>query len=86
VSASNANTLLAGAFNDGSEYLEPDAADGRPSVVISWPAVPIELVRAAGLRPIVVRGGAASTPAADAHLRDAAFPSRIRHLVESMLA
>ena len=60
----------------------------RPPVVISWPSVPIEIVRAAGLRPIVVRGGhtdAAATPAADRHLESEIFPSRLRYLVDAAL-
>lgn len=61
---------------------------GRLNAVISWPAVPIEIVRAAGLRPIVVRGepgGAAATPVADEHLESGIFPSRLRHLVDAAL-
>ena len=65
------------------------AADrDRPAVVLSWPSVPIEIVRAAGLRPIFVRGGAistAATPAADAHLEPEIFPSRLRYLVDAAL-
>jgi benzoyl-CoA reductase/2-hydroxyglutaryl-CoA dehydratase subunit BcrC/BadD/HgdB len=60
----------------------------RPPVVISWPSVPVEIVRAVGLRPIVVRGGAtdmAATPAADAHLEPEIFPSRLRYLVDAAL-
>ena len=57
----------------------------RPAVVISWPSVPIEIVRAAGLRPIFVRGGATPTLAGDAHLEPEIFPSRLRHLVDAAL-
>ncbi len=53
--------------------------------VISWPAVPVELVRAAGLRPLVVRSDVAATPAADAVLEGVVFPRRIRTLVEALL-
>jgi hypothetical protein len=77
---------LTEAFADASVGLGSRALDDRRSVVISWPAVPTELVRAAGLSPMVVRGDAAATPAADAHLEGAAFPSRIRQLVEAVLA
>jgi benzoyl-CoA reductase/2-hydroxyglutaryl-CoA dehydratase subunit BcrC/BadD/HgdB len=55
------------------------------AAVISWPSVPVEIVRAAGLRPVVMRGHAAPTPAADAHLEPDIFPSRLRHLVDAAL-
>jgi benzoyl-CoA reductase/2-hydroxyglutaryl-CoA dehydratase subunit BcrC/BadD/HgdB len=85
VAGSDAISVLTGAFTDASA--RPAAADGndRESAVISWPAVPIELVRAAGLTPVVVRGGAAPTPAADAHLESGAFPNRLRQMVEAVL-
>jgi hypothetical protein len=54
-------------------------------VVASWPSVPIEIIRAAGLRPFVSRGAPGQTPAADAHLEPGIFPSRLRHLVEGAL-
>jgi hypothetical protein len=84
VAAVDAITSLTLAY-EASVRLPSEAADDRPSALISWPAVPIELVHATGLRPIVVRGGAASTPGADAHLEGAPFPSRIRQLVEAVL-
>ena len=86
MSSPDAITRLTTAFNDGAVRLESGGGSDRPSVLISWPAVPIELVRAAGLRPLVVRGSAAPTPAADAHLERAAFPNRIRQLVDAVLA
>jgi benzoyl-CoA reductase/2-hydroxyglutaryl-CoA dehydratase subunit BcrC/BadD/HgdB len=57
----------------------------RPLAFISWPSVPIEIVRAAGLRPIFVRGGAMATPAADGQLEHEIFPSRLRRLVDEAL-
>ena len=81
----NAVTVLTVAFNDGSMRPGPEAENQQQSVVISWPSVPVELVRAAELRPVIVRGGAAATPAADVHLSDAVFPNRIRQLVEAIL-
>jgi hypothetical protein len=54
-------------------------------VVASWPSVPVEIVRAAGLSPLVVRGGPGATPAADLHLEPGVFPSRIRRLVDDAL-
>ena len=77
----NAIATLTAAFD--ATFTSPGyAADrDRPAVVLSWPSVPIEIVRAAGLRPFFVRGGAistAATPAADAHLEPEIFPSRLR--------
>jgi benzoyl-CoA reductase/2-hydroxyglutaryl-CoA dehydratase subunit BcrC/BadD/HgdB len=58
----------------------------RDIVVVAWPSVPIEIVRAAGLRPVVVRGSADDTAAADAHLEADIFPSRLRQLMAAALA
>ena len=58
--------------------------DGR-AVVVSWPSVPVELIRAAGLRPVLARGSETPTPAADAVLEANLFPSRLRQLVEAAL-
>jgi len=84
----NAIATLTAAF-DATLTSPGYAADrDRPAAVLSWPSVPIEIVRAAGLRPIFVRGGAistASTPAADAHLEPEIFPSRLRYLVDAAL-
>jgi benzoyl-CoA reductase subunit C len=55
------------------------------AVIVSYPSVPVEIVRAAGFRPEVARGSAAATPAADAHLEPGIFPSRVRHLLEAAL-
>jgi hypothetical protein len=60
----------------------------RLNAVISWPSVPVEIVRAAGLRPIIIRGGpegTAVTPVADEHLESGIFPSRLRYLVDAAL-
>lgn len=51
----------------------------------SWPSVPVEIVRAAGLCPLIVRGAAGPTPAADVHLERGIFPSRLRRLLEDVL-
>jgi benzoyl-CoA reductase/2-hydroxyglutaryl-CoA dehydratase subunit BcrC/BadD/HgdB len=58
----------------------------EPYIVASWPAVPVEIVRAAGFRPVMSRGASGPTPAADVHLEPGIFPSRLRHLVEDALA
>ena len=54
-------------------------------VVTSWPSVPVEIVRAAGLCPLIVRGASGPTPAADVHLEPGIFPSRLRRLVDDAL-
>jgi benzoyl-CoA reductase/2-hydroxyglutaryl-CoA dehydratase subunit BcrC/BadD/HgdB len=54
-----------------------------PAVVLSWPSVPIEIIRAVGLRPVIARGSVGPTPAADAHLEPDIFPSRLRSLMEA---
>jgi benzoyl-CoA reductase/2-hydroxyglutaryl-CoA dehydratase subunit BcrC/BadD/HgdB len=72
-------------------FAEPFAALGqsleqdRRAVVISWPAVPVEIVNAAGLVPVLARGARGLTPAADAWLEPGVFPSRLRQLVEAAL-
>ena len=57
----------------------------QPHVVASWPSVPVEIIRAAGLRPLICRGASGPTPHADAHLEPGIFPSRLRQLVENAL-
>jgi hypothetical protein len=54
-----------------------------PTVVLSWPAVPIEIIPEAGLRPVIARGSVTPTPAADSHLEPDIFPSRLRSLMEA---
>src|SRR6187455_3097611 len=83
---SNAIAILTAAFEDQS--IRPgDAPDhGEPVAVLSWPAVPIELVRAAGLRPVMIRGAAALTPLADHWLEPDTFPNRLRQLADAALA
>jgi len=63
----------------------PAQPPDRKAVVVSWPSVPVEAIRAAGLYPVVARGSVAPTPLADAHLEDGIFPARIRQLVEAAL-
>jgi len=57
----------------------------EPYVVASWPSVPVEIVRAAGFRPVLSRGAPGPTEAADVHLEPGIFPSRLRRLVEDAL-
>ena len=65
----------------GARYRHGD----RETVVMSWPSVPVEIVRAAGLSPVVARGRSAPTPAADRVLEPDLFPNRLRQLVEAAL-
>jgi benzoyl-CoA reductase/2-hydroxyglutaryl-CoA dehydratase subunit BcrC/BadD/HgdB len=81
----SAITELRAAFEDSFSALGRGAANDRQTVVVSWPSVPVELVHAAGLRPVFVRGGSAATPAADGVLEPDLFPNRLRQLVEAAL-
>ena len=76
---------LTAGFEEPFRVLGRDAARDRDAVVISWPSVPVEIIRAAGLRAVVARGGAEPTPAADAVLEPELFPSRLHQLVEAAL-
>jgi benzoyl-CoA reductase/2-hydroxyglutaryl-CoA dehydratase subunit BcrC/BadD/HgdB len=76
---------LTAGFEEPFGALGRDAGRDRDAVVISWPSVPVEIVRAAGLRAVVARGSAAPTPAADAALEPELFPNRLHHLVEAAL-
>jgi hypothetical protein len=56
--------------------------------VLSWPSVPVEIVRAAGLNPFMMRSGISrtvATPAADLRLEPGIFPGRLRRLVDAAL-
>ena len=82
---SAAIATLTDAFEDPST--DGGATDHTlPVAVISWPTVPIEIIRAAGLRPVVIRGDSTATPVADARLEADVFPNRVRQLVEAVLA
>lgn len=78
-----AGAELRAAFEAAFSALGRDLERDRARVVVSWPSVPPELVRAAGLHPVVARAASASTRAADAHLEPDIFPSRLRQLVEA---
>jgi hypothetical protein len=86
VTTSSAIATLTAAF-DTTVPSTTLAADVAASVaVISWPSVPIEIVRAAGLHPRFIRGAATATPVADAHLEPGVFPNRLHQLVEAALS
>jgi benzoyl-CoA reductase/2-hydroxyglutaryl-CoA dehydratase subunit BcrC/BadD/HgdB len=76
---------LTAEFEEPFRVLGRDAAADRDAVVISWPSVPVEIIRAAGLRPVIARGNAEATPAADAVLEPELFPNRLHQLVEAAL-
>lgn len=84
MSASAIDELRA-AFDEPFWTLGADTNEDRGAVVVSWPAVPVELLRAAGLNPIFARGDSRPTPAADRVLEPELFPSRLRQLVEAAL-
>jgi benzoyl-CoA reductase/2-hydroxyglutaryl-CoA dehydratase subunit BcrC/BadD/HgdB len=84
MSASVIDELRAG-FDEPFWALGRDAARDRATMVVSWPSVPVELVRAAGFAPVFARGGSAPTPAADRVLEPELFPNRLRQLVEAAL-
>lgn len=54
-------------------------------MVISSPAVPVAIIRAAGLKPWIVRGSPRPTPLADRQVEPDVFPSRILQLFEAAL-
>lgn len=62
-----------------------DARRDAMRIVASWPAVPVEIIRAAGYEMVLAQGAATPTPVADAVLEPGVFPSRLRHLVEAAL-
>ena len=76
---------LTAAFEQTDISAEPAAKQNGRAVVLSWPSVPIEIVRAAGLVPIVARGGLSRTASADAYLEPGIFPSRLCRLAEAAL-
>ena len=81
----SAIATLTGAFEDPSTHGSTTEHDRRVAVT-SWPTVPTEIVRAAGLRPVVMRSGTAATPLADERLEVDVFPNRLRQLLEAALA
>jgi benzoyl-CoA reductase/2-hydroxyglutaryl-CoA dehydratase subunit BcrC/BadD/HgdB len=85
VRATTAIAELTDAFEHTFARLGQNAESDRSVVVTAWPSVPPEIIRAAGLRPVVARGSATATPSADAELESDFFPSRLRHLIEAAL-
>lgn len=83
VTSAGAGGELRTVFEEAFASLGRDPERDRACVVVSWPSVPPELVRAARLHPVVARAASSPTPAADAHLEPDIFPSRLRQLVES---
>ena len=77
-------TLLA-SFEQSAIAADLDANQNRRAVVLSWPCVPVELVRAAGLRPVPIRSGLSATPTANTYLEPGIFPGRLRGLAEAVL-
>jgi benzoyl-CoA reductase/2-hydroxyglutaryl-CoA dehydratase subunit BcrC/BadD/HgdB len=84
MSASAIEELRAG-FAEPFLALGTGAPRTADAVVISWPSVPTEIVRAAGFAPIVARSHAAPTPAAARVLEPELFPGRVRQLIDAAL-
>jgi benzoyl-CoA reductase/2-hydroxyglutaryl-CoA dehydratase subunit BcrC/BadD/HgdB len=82
--ASVIDELRAG-FEQPFWALGRDATRDHRTVVVSWPLVPVELVRAAGFAPVFARGRGVATPSADRVLEPELFPNRLRQLVEAAL-
>lgn len=76
-------TSAAEAAGEGDDVRDDDAA--TRCIVTSWPSLPVEILRAANYRPVIVRGSPAPTPLADRHLEADVFPSRLRRLIELAL-
>jgi len=76
---------LRAAFEHADISAVPAVKQNGRVVVLSWPSVPIEIVRAAGIVPIIARGGLSATTTADGYLEHGIFPSRLRRLAEAAL-
>ena len=76
---------LKAGFDEPFAELGRNAEQDRRAVVISWPSIPVEIVRAAGLKLVLARGAAAPTPAADEVLEAGIFPNRLKQLFEAAL-
>jgi hypothetical protein len=81
----SAHILLQREFDLPFARLGRDPGADARTVVLAWPAVPVEIVRAAGFVPVVARASADTTPAADDWLESGVFPGRLRRLVEAAL-
>ena len=71
---------LRAGFEEPFWALGGDASVDRGTVVVSWPSVPVELIRAAGFSPVFARGRATPTLAADRVLERDLFPNRLQQL------
>ena len=83
---STAIETLTAAFGDAFAQLGQSKERDRHVVVTSWPSLPIEIIRASGLRLVVARALTTAAPVADAHLEPGLFPGRVRQLVDAALA
>ena len=82
----SALTSLTAAFDQGFAQAHEAHSKGVRVVGMSWPAVPLELVHAAGLRPFVVRGLPQTRPGSTTWLEAGLFSPRIRSLVDRAVA
>ena len=84
--SSTAASELQRAFSDSFTALGMDRQRDQKVVVTSWPSVPAEIIRAAGLTPVIARGSSAATPDADEVLEPGVFPNRVRQLLQAALS
>lgn len=82
---STAIDTLTAAFTSAFVQLGASAELDARVVATTWPALPVEIVRACGLRLAVATPSDGATAAADAFLEAGLFPGRIRHFVEAAL-
>lgn len=83
---SDAMETLTVAFEDAFGRLGASPEHDAGVIATSWPALPVEIVRACGLRLVAATASARATPAADTYLEAGLFPGRVRQLVEAALS
>lgn len=81
----SAIAALTASFFEPFGQLGRNRDSDRDVVVLSWPAVPIEMIHACGLRAVLARSGTGPTPAAERRLEKGVFPARLHQLVEAAL-
>jgi hypothetical protein len=79
------NTLTA-AFEGAFARLGESPEHDGDVIATSWPSLPVEIIRACGLRMVVATASTNAMPAADAQLEAGLFPGRVRRLVAAALA
>lgn len=83
---STAIDTLTAAFEGAFARLGTSPEHDASVVATTWPALPVEIVRACGLRLVVATPSDAATPTADAYLEPGLFPGRVRQFVDAALS